>query len=73
LPHGFPGAGKTSIGRALAHRMKGKFFMIDGTFITEPPGAFFNRVKAVFEAARANSPSVIFIDDADVLFKTDHV
>jgi len=73
LLHGLPGTGKTSIGRALAHRMKGRFFMIDGTFITEPPSAFFNRVKAVFNAAQANSPSVIFIDDADVLFKTDHV
>jgi transitional endoplasmic reticulum ATPase len=33
----------------------------------------FKRVKDVFEAAKANSPSAIFIDDADVLFKTDHV
>jgi SpoVK/Ycf46/Vps4 family AAA+-type ATPase len=73
LLHGAPGTGKTSIGRALAHQMKGKFFMIDGTFTTEPPGNFFRRIDAVFAAAKANSPSVIFIDDADVLFKTDHV
>jgi SpoVK/Ycf46/Vps4 family AAA+-type ATPase len=73
LLHGAPGTGKTSIGRALAHQMKGKFFMIDGTFTTEPPGNFFRRINAVFAAAKANSPSVIFIDDADVLFKTDHV
>ena len=73
LLHGFPGTGKTSVGRALARQMKGKFFMIDGTFITEPPSAFFNRVRNIFEAAKSNSPSVIFIDDADVLFKTDHV
>ena len=73
LLHGHPGTGKTSVGRALARQMKGKFFMIDGTFVTEPPNAFFKRVKDVFEAAKSNSPSVIFIDDADVLFKTDHV
>jgi AAA+ superfamily predicted ATPase len=73
LLHGHPGTGKTSIGRALARQMKGKFFMIDGTFVTEPANAFFKRVKDVFEAAKSNSPSVIFIDDADVLFKTDHV
>jgi SpoVK/Ycf46/Vps4 family AAA+-type ATPase len=73
LLYGAPGTGKTSIGRALAHQMKGKFFMIDGTFTTEPPGRFFQRINAVFAAAKANSPSVIFIDDADVLFKTDHV
>jgi len=73
LLHGSPGTGKTSVGRALARQMKGKFFMIDGNFVTEPPAAFFIKVRAVFEAAKANSPSVIFIDDADVLFQTDHV
>jgi AAA+ superfamily predicted ATPase len=73
LLHGYPGTGKTSVGRALARQMKGKFFMIDGTFVTEPPQAFFKKVRDVFEAAKANSPAVIFIDDADVLFKTDHV
>ena len=69
LLHGHPGTGKTSVGRALARQMKGKFFMIDGTFVTEPPAGFFRKVQDVFEAAKANSPSVIFIDDADVLFK----
>jgi SpoVK/Ycf46/Vps4 family AAA+-type ATPase len=73
LLHGQPGTGKTTVGRALARQMKGKFFMIDGTFITEPPNAFFTKVRNVFESAKSNSPSVIFIDDADVLFKTDHV
>ncbi len=73
LLHGAPGTGKTTIGRALAHSMKGKFFMIDGTVSSEPPGKFFDDVDRIFEAAQTNSPSVIFIDDADVLFKTDHV
>src|SRR5262249_23111132 len=31
---GPPGTGKTTIGRALAHRLKGKFFLIDGTVIS---------------------------------------
>ena len=31
---GPPGTGKTTVGRALAHRLKGKFFLIDGTFIS---------------------------------------
>ncbi len=73
LLHGAPGTGKTTIGRALAHRMKGRFFMIDGTIISEPPSEFFDKVDRIFKAAQANSPSVIFIDDADVLLKTDHV
>lgn len=73
LLYGPPGTGKTSIGRALAHKMKGRFFLIDGTFVEQPADRFFDRVKAVFRAAAASSPAVIFIDDADVLFKTDSV
>lgn len=71
--YGNPGTGKTSIGRALAHQMKGKFFMIDGSFITEPPQAFFKKLTTIFAAAEASNPSIIFIDDADVLFSTSHV
>lgn len=71
LLFGPPGTGKTSIGRALAHRMKGKFFLIDGTFVTEPAPLFFYKVDAVFSAAKQNTPAVIFIDDADVLFQSD--
>ena len=73
LLFGPPGTGKTSIGRALAHRMKGKFFMIDGSFISEPPGEFFGKINKVIDEAKANSPSVLFIDDADVLFGLHHI
>ena len=31
---GPPGTGKTTVGRALAHRLRGKFFLIDGTVIS---------------------------------------
>lgn len=73
LLYGPPGTGKTSIGRALAHRMKGRFFLIDGTFVEEPASRFFQRVNNVFQEAAKSSPAVIFIDDADVLFKTSAV
>ncbi|MEJ1964532.1 MAG: ATP-binding protein [Gammaproteobacteria bacterium] len=73
LLYGPPGTGKTSIGRALAHRMKGKFFLIDGSFVSEPPTAFFPRLQKVVQEAKENSPSVLFIDDADVLFKIEHI
>ena len=65
---GPPGTGKTTIGRALAHRLKGKFFLIDGT-VNSDRGSFYDRMERVFEAAKRNAPSVIFIDDADVIFE----
>jgi ATP-dependent 26S proteasome regulatory subunit len=68
LLYGPPGTGKTTVGRALAHRLKGKFFLIDGTFIAGTD-SFYNRINQVFEAAKDNAPSVIFIDDADAIFE----
>lgn len=67
---GPPGTGKTTIGRALAHRLKSKFFLIDGTYFAGSHD-FYERVDRVFEAARQNAPSVLFIDDCDVLFAED--
>jgi AAA+ superfamily predicted ATPase len=66
---GPPGTGKTTVGRALAHRLKGKFFLIDGTFISGTRD-FYEMVHRVFEAAKDNAPSVIFIDDSDVIFES---
>ncbi len=65
---GPPGTGKTTIGRALAHRLRSKFFLLDGTAIAGTP-EFFERVHRIFEAAKQNAPSVIFIDDSDVVFE----
>ncbi|WP_296615442.1 AAA family ATPase [Sphingomonas sp.] len=73
LLYGPPGTGKTSIGRALAHRMQGRFFLIDGTFVTEPPVAFFGMVDRLIAQAKKNAPCVLFIDDADVLFQIEHI
>jgi ATP-dependent 26S proteasome regulatory subunit len=65
---GPPGTGKTTIGRALAHRLKGKFFLIDGTFVSGT-ARFYAMVAQVFQMAQQNAPSVIFIDDSDVIFE----
>jgi AAA+ superfamily predicted ATPase len=65
---GPPGTGKTTIGRALARRLRGKFFLIDGTFISGSR-QFYGRIQQVFEGAKTNAPAVIFIDDSDVIFE----
>ena len=65
---GPPGTGKTTIGRALAHRLKSKFFLIDGTVVAGS-GDFYEDVKQIFDNARRNAPSIVFIDDTDVIFE----
>jgi hypothetical protein len=66
---GPPGTGKTTVGRALAHRLKGKFFLIDGTFISGTRD-FYQLIHRVFQEAKENAPSIIFIDDSDVIFES---
>ncbi len=66
---GPPGTGKTTIGRALAHRLKGKFFLIDGTAIAESMD-FHYKLAHTFRAAAENAPAVVFIDDSDVIFES---
>ncbi len=66
---GPPGSGKTTVGRALAHRLKGKFFLIDGTCIAGTE-YFYRHIQRIYEAAQQNAPSVIFIDDSDVIFES---
>ncbi len=73
LLYGPPGTGKTSVGRALAHKMKGRLHLIDGSFITEPPIAFFNKVRTIVQEAKDSAPCVLFVDDADVLFGIEHI
>lgn len=65
---GPPGTGKTTIGRALARRLRGKFLLIDGTVIAGT-SQFYSKVEQIFTAAQENAPAVIFIDDGDVLFE----
>jgi transitional endoplasmic reticulum ATPase len=69
---GPPGTGKTTVGRALAHRLKSKFFMLDGGYIAGSH-QFFEQVHRLFEEAKRNAPSVLFIDDGDVLFTAGDV
>jgi SpoVK/Ycf46/Vps4 family AAA+-type ATPase len=66
---GPPGTGKTTIGRALAHRLKSKFFLIDGTVVAGSRD-FYETVGKIFAKAKQNAPAIIFIDDADVIFES---
>lgn len=66
---GPPGTGKTTIGRALARRLRGKFFLIDGTVISGTD-YFYHRIDSIFRMAIANAPSIVFIDDSDVIFES---
>ncbi|MFL5341482.1 MAG: AAA family ATPase [Gemmataceae bacterium] len=66
---GPPGTGKTSVGRALAHRLKSKFFLLDGTIISGT-ARFYPQVHYLFEQAKQNAPSIIFIDDSDAIFES---
>lgn len=66
---GHPGTGKTTIGKALAHRLRGKFFLIDGTVISGTR-EFYHHISHIFEQAKENSPAVIFVDDSDVIFES---
>ncbi|MEM0353951.1 MAG: AAA family ATPase [Thermoplasmata archaeon] len=69
---GPPGTGKTSIGRWLAHQIKGKFYLIGGESSISGRclvDAFQNAVKK----ANENAPAVVFIDDGDILFEQDEV
>jgi SpoVK/Ycf46/Vps4 family AAA+-type ATPase len=66
---GPPGTGKTTVGRALAHRLKSKFFLVDGTCISGT-GQFYGQIHQIFESAKQNAPAIIFIDDSDVIFES---
>jgi SpoVK/Ycf46/Vps4 family AAA+-type ATPase len=66
---GPPGTGKTTVGRALAHRLQSKFFIIDGTFISGTQH-FYGQIHHIFEEAKRNAPAILFIDDSDVIFES---
>lgn len=70
LLYGPPGTGKTTIGRALAHRLRSKFFLLDGTVISGTQN-FYSIIHSIFKKAKENAPSIIFIDDCDVLFEEE--
>jgi len=63
---GPPGCGKTLLARAVAGEAKVPFFSITGSdFMEMFVGVGASRVRDLFEQAKKNAPSIIFIDELD--------
>lgn len=67
---GPPGTGKTMIVKALANEGKRCYFMAPtlGDLKGEYVGQSSGKIKRIFAEARANQPTILFIDEADTVF-----
>jgi len=65
------GCGKTLLARAVAGEAKVPFFSIAGSeFMEMLVGIGAARVRNLFQTAKKNSPSIIFIDEIDAIGRT---
>ena len=68
LLFGPPGTGKTLLARAVAGEAGVPFFSISGSdFVEMFVGVGASRVRDLFEQAKANAPSIIFMDEIDAV------
>ena len=67
---GPPGTGKTLISRAVAGEADAPFFSISGSeFVEMFVGVGASRVRDLFEQAKRQAPSIIFIDEIDAVVR----
>ena len=68
LLEGPPGTGKTLIAKAVAGEANVPFYSISGSsFVEMFVGVGASRVRDLFNVAKKNSPSIIFIDEIDAV------
>ena len=65
---GPPGTGKTLLAKAVAGEANVPFFSISGSdFVEMFVGVGASRVRDLFEQAKRNNPSIVFIDEIDAV------
>ncbi|MGB2984727.1 MAG: ATP-binding protein [Phycisphaerae bacterium] len=68
LLYGPPGTGKTMIAKAIAHEIDATFFVVSpAQMLSKWVGEAEQNVQKLFEAARAEELSVIFLDETEAL------
>ncbi len=68
LLYGPPGTGKTLLAKAIASEAGAKFFAQSASaFVEMFAGLGAARIRKLFEEARKNAPSIVFIDELDAV------
>lgn len=68
LFHGPPGTGKTLLAKSVAGEAKSNFIYASGSeFVEKYVGVGAKRIRSLFERAKKDSPTIIFIDEIDAI------
>jgi transitional endoplasmic reticulum ATPase len=65
---GPPGTGKTTVAKVLAAQARASFYPVSGADVMSKwVGESERNIRQLFERARANRPSIVFIDEIDAI------